>query len=214
MTRNATELGAGLWVTAQLFLIAVVVGFSLGIPLGAGSARRPWIARGLKVVVFFLSGLPILILLFWAHYPLQAILRVVINPFITASAVLASVNVIAVAEIVRVLLRDFPGQYETVAALCGLRKGMIFWRIKLPMLLRAALPALLIQEVSILHATLFAGLISVPELFRTAQRINASEYKPVEIYTLLALAVLALSLPLNAIAWWYRSRMRWHWSEA
>ena len=56
------------------------------------------------------------------------------------------------------------------------------------------------QQVVMLHATLFASLISVEEIFRVAQRINSSIYRPVEIYTALACFFLLVCLPINLLA--------------
>ena len=50
-----------------------------------------------------------------------------------------------------------------------------------------------------LEYTLFASLISVPELFRTAQSINAMIYKPVEIYSLLIIFFLIILVPLHLV---------------
>jgi ABC-type amino acid transport system permease subunit len=44
--------------------------------------------------------------------------------------------------------------------------------------------------------TLFASLISLDELFRVSQRINSIEFKPVEIYTIIAIFYFALSAPI------------------
>jgi ABC-type amino acid transport system permease subunit len=137
---------------------------------------------------------------------MQAMLNVVIDPFITASVTLAIVNVFAVSEIVRGALRDFPKQYLVAAQVCGIDKLRTIKDIQLPLILRQILPSLLTTQVAMLQATLFASLISVDEIFRTAQRINASIYKPVEIYTSLGVLFLAVCLPLNGFAIWLRKR--------
>jgi len=57
-----------------------------------------------------------------------------------------------------------------------------------------------------LQATLFASLISVEEIFRVSQRINSTIYRPVEIYTALALFFLAVCLPINLAAAYLKKR--------
>ena len=64
-----------------------------------------------------------------------------------------------------------------------------------------------------LQCSLFASLISVDEIFRVAQRINATIYRPVEIYSALALLFLAVCLPLNGLALWLRMRFTRDLSE-
>jgi ABC-type amino acid transport system permease subunit len=92
--------------------------------------------------------------------------------------------------------RRFPRQYYEVALTHGVRKRDYFIFIEIPLIIRQALPSILIVLVNVLHMTLFAGLISVDEMFRTALRINSIEYKPVEVFTILALFFILLSTPL------------------
>jgi polar amino acid transport system permease protein len=96
---------------------------------------------------------------------------------------------------------------------CGLRSRDILLRIQLPLVLRQILPPLLTLQVVMLQATLFASLISVEELFRVIQRINAEVYRPVETYTLLALFFIALCAPLNMLAVVMRRRFTRDFSE-
>jgi len=162
---------------------------------------------------FVVAGIPILVLLFWLHYPLQSILHVVINPFYTAIAALAIVNVVAIAELIRNVLIDFPKQYIVAAQMCGISSRDIFKKIQFPLIFRQSLPSLLIIQVNILQATLFASLISVEEIFRVAQRINATIYKPVEIYTSLAILFILVLAPLNYLAYILKQRYTRNLSE-
>lgn len=204
----------GLLVTLQLASIIWVIGLSLGTLIGMLAARQPKsYGRGLSVMGFILGGLPTLVLLFWLHYPLQAMMRVVIDPFITAAFCFSLINVIAVAEIVRSAIADFPKQYMMAARVCGLSGKQTFWKIELPLILRQCMPPLLMSQVSMLHLTLFASLISVEELFRVAQRINASIYKPIEIYTALGIFFLVICLPVNGFAYWLKKKYTRNISE-
>jgi len=215
LTRYGDQFVAGLLVTLQLCLIVWTVGLVGGTVLGAAAARFPR-ACGypLQWSSFALASIPILVVLYWAHYPLQALLEVVIDPFVTASACLSVVNVFAVAEVVRQQIRDVPQQYLAAARVCGLSRRTTVRRIQLPIVFRQLVPALLPLQVVMLHATLFASLISVDELFRVAQRVNATVYRPVEIYTALALLFMAVSLPVNVFATLIRRRLSRDISEA
>lgn len=207
-------LSGALMVTVKLALITWATGIFLGILIGVLAAKyRDSFGLGERTLAFLLSGIPILVFLFWAHYPLQRILDVVINPFYTAAAVLAIINTFIVSELTRSTLADFPEQYTIAARVCGLSPRTTFFRIQLPIISRQMIPALLPIQITMLHATLFASLISVDEIFRVCQRINASEYKPVEIYTALAALFLAVSLPVNGLAIWLKKRFTRDLSE-
>lgn len=204
----------GLLVTLELALIVWSAGIVIGGLLGIAGTKWP-LQIGLPSLIgsFVLSGIPVLVFLFWLHYPLQAMLGIVINPFITAAVTLSVINIFGVADLVRRVLREFPSQYVLAARACGLSSHETLTHIQLPITLHQVLPSLLVLQITMLQTTLFASLISVDELFRVAQRINAIEYRPVEIYTALGLFFLAICLPANGLALWLRGKYTRNLSE-
>ena len=205
--RYNDEFRVGLLVTAKLCLVIWPAGIIAGALLGAAASRwKLAVGIPLRSASFVLSSIPVLVFLFWMHYPAQALLGVVIDPFYTAAATLSIVNTFLVSDLIRSVLDDFPRQYVLVAQACGLTARQTFTRIQLPIMLRQMLPNLLVIQVVMLQATLFASLISVDEIFRVAQRVNSEVYRPVEIYTALAVFYLLACAPLHAFAAWLRVR--------
>lgn len=197
----------GLKVTLALCAITWGVGLVSGIGLGTLGAHAPvtW-GRFSRGAAFVFSSIPALVILFWLHYPAQAAFELVINPFYTAALALTLINTFAVGEMVREAVSDFPRQYITAGQVCGMRGRDIVRYVQLPILFRQLLPGLMVQQVAMLHASLFASLISVEEIFRVAQRINSTIYRPVEIYTALALFFLVVCLPINLFAAYLKKR--------
>jgi len=197
----------GLGVTLQLCLVIWTSGILLGVLLGVTGANYPqsW-GHFTRAMSFAFSAIPTLVVLFWLHYPAQAVFNVVIDPFYTASLTLSLVNIFGVGELVRQAVADFPSQYIIAGRVCGLKRRDLIARIQLPILFRQLLPGLMVQQVAMLHATLFASLISVEEIFRVSQRINSTIYRPIEIYTALALFFLAVCLPINLAAAYLKKR--------
>lgn len=197
----------GLAVTLELSFIIWFCGIVIGGALGvAGSRHKISVGLPSRIVSFILSGIPILVFLFWLHYPAQAMFNLVIDPFYTGAFTLSVLNIFAVADIVRGALNDFPQQYLTAAKVTGLTKEQTIYKIQLPLIFREVLPPLLLLQVMMLHTTLFTSLISVEEIFRAAQRINAQIYRPVEIYTALGVFFLMVCLPVNGFALWMKAR--------
>src|SRR3989344_1613545 len=147
---------------------------------------------------------------FTAHSPITRWLA----PFWTAVIAISLINIFTVADIVRPVIQQFPTQYLTAARVYGLSSRSILTQIQLPLILRQITPPLLISQVTMLQATLFASLISVDEIFRVAQQINAEAYRPVQIYTALALFFIFICLPLNAFAFWLQQRSAHDLSES
>jgi polar amino acid transport system permease protein len=113
---------------------------------------------------------------------------------------------VATAHIVTIELELLPKSYREAGITLGMSKNQVVKYIELPLLIRRTLPQLLLNQASMLEYTLFASLISVPELFRTAQTINAMIYKPVEIYSLLVLFFLAILAPLHLFISWLQKK--------
>lgn len=204
----------GLTTTFRLTLLIWFFGLFGGTIVGiVGSKWKLFIGIPSRLISFVLSGMPILVFLFWLHYPMQALLGVVIDPFFTAVVTLSLINIFAVADVVRGVLSDFPRQYVIAGQVCGMTPSQILLYIQLPIVLRQSVPVLLMLQVNMLQATLFASLISVNEIFRVAQQINSQIYKPVEIYTALGVLFLAICLPMNGIALWLKSRFTRDLSE-
>jgi ABC-type amino acid transport system permease subunit len=192
---------AGLLVTLKLCLIIWLSGIFLGGIIGVLAAkRRLTVGIPIRVISFTLSGVPVLVFLFWLHYPAQALLDVVIDPFYTAAFTLSIINIFVVSDIIRSAVEELPNQFIEAAKVYGIRSKKRFIRIELPLIFRYVLPSLIMSQVNMLHLTLFASLISVDEIFRLAQRINSQIYRPVEIYSALGIFFLFVSLPVNGLA--------------
>lgn len=207
-------LVSGLFVTLGLALVVWLSGLIFGVLFGA-LAHKQKESTGffLKMFSFLLASTPVLVLLYWLHYPLQAMLGVVVVPFITAAFALSIINIVGVAQIVRDALDEFPEQYVIAGKVCGLTPKEIFSKIQFPIIFRQTIPQFLNLQVNMLQLTLFASLISVQELFRVAQQINSQIYKPIEIYTALAVFFIAICLPINLLAYWLKKKYTRNLSE-
>lgn len=214
LTRYQKEFLYGLGVTFKLVLFIWPIGIVGGILLGSAGARwKKAVGLPSRWMSSVLTAIPVLVFLFWLHYPLQSIFNVVIDPFITSVTALSIVNISMVSESVREVLNDFPQQYIMAARVSGLTPNLTFKKIQLPIIFRQVIPGLLQSQVVMLQSTLFASLISVDEIFRISQRINSQVYRPVEIYTTLAIFFLALCLPLHVLAKWLKDRFTRDLSE-
>jgi ABC-type amino acid transport system permease subunit len=176
----------------------MLIGVPLGILLGVvGGRYSVELRKIIKFGRFVTKVIPVLVLLFWLHYPLQGLLGIVINPFWTTIFALGLINTIAIAYIVSSELELLPKSYREAGITLGMTKNQVVRYIELPLLVRRTLPQLLLTQAAMLEYTLFASLISVQELFRTAQTINAMIYKPVEIYSLLIIFFFIILAPLH-----------------
>jgi His/Glu/Gln/Arg/opine family amino acid ABC transporter permease subunit len=215
IVRYKEALARGLFVTLQLSLVIWLSGIIFGILIGyLGAKFRKSVGIPSRVVSFILAGVPILVLLFWLYYPAEALLQINTNPFYVAALALSVVNIFLVADLTRNALTNFPNEYKLAAKVCGLSQKDTFFNIELPIVLRQIIPGLLSIQVSMLQLTLFASIITVGEIFRVAEQINAQIYEPVQIYSALAIFFLIICLPLNGLALWLKHKFTRDISES
>lgn len=81
--------------------------------------------------------------------------------------------------------------------LSGGNRWHLMLKVEGPHILKTALPAYINSQIALLHATLLASFIGVEDLLKVASHINSQTYRPVEVYTLLALIFGLLCLPLT-----------------
>lgn len=204
---------AGLQTTLALCGIVWLISFTAGCLLGLFAWRSVLMRRIVIAGSFLVSGVPAIVVLFWAYYPGQALLRIEASPFLTACVSLSIIGIFLVAASVHRTLVDFPRQYWTAALVCGFGKGDALVKIVLPIVMREFTPTALTIIVNTFHMSFFAAFISVDELFRATQRVNSVVYQPIEIYTAFAIFCLLVSLPLYGFAAWLRSRSRAYGTE-
>jgi polar amino acid transport system permease protein len=188
----ARGIGMTLLVTGASWVLGIVLGFFIG----TASVRNSIIGSATSKLAFAIGAIPAMVLMVWFHYPVQSALGVVIDPLLTAILVLTLINTALVAEAFSSARAQTGREYLESAFIHGLEFRTARYRIELPLLVRSAAPRVLYAQVLILHASLFASLISLNELFSIAQRINAVEYKPIPIYSFVAVFYFLLSLPL------------------
>ena len=79
--------------------------------------------------------------------------------------------------------------------------------IILPQALRRILPPLANQFIYIVKMSAFASVIGMQELTRRADEIVVTEYRPLEIYTLLILEYLILVLVISFAVRWLERKL-------
>lgn len=186
----------GLKGTLKLASLSWLIGLSLGGVLGTlGFLKMRMISTVSQLINFILTSIPVVVILFWFHYPAQNILGLNISPFYTSLFVIATINTFAISVIVGHGFKQIRGEYIELAKLYGISETKIIIKILFPMMARNIAPSIITLQMFILHMTLFASLISYEELFRVSLQINSVAYKPVEVFSILAGFFFLISTP-------------------
>ena len=184
-------------------LTAISFTFAMAIAVAAAMAqfaRVPVVTQLCRFYIWIFRGTPLLVQLFVVFYGLPKV-GVRIEPF-PAAVIVFSLNEGAYcAETVRAALEAVPaGQLE--AGLCaGLSYLQTMRRIVLPQAMRTAFPPLSNSLIAMVKDTSLAANITVVEMFRAAEQINARVYEPLALYIEVGMIYLLFS---TALTWLQR----------
>jgi|TARA_B110000908_G_scaffold149676_1_gene183088 glutamine transport system permease protein len=111
------------------------------------------------------------------------------------------------AEIFRAGIQSIDkGQYEAAHSISlSYTDTMRF--VILPQAIKRILPALGNQLIYMLKMSSLVSVIGMQELTRKANELVVTEYRPLEIYTILVLEYLVLILLVSAVVRWLERRM-------
>ncbi|WP_102107096.1 amino acid ABC transporter permease [Oceaniglobus roseus] len=210
---NVRFLVGGMGATILLSVVAAVLSMALGllVALPGFSAHRPLrlLNRG---YVEFVRAIPLLPMLFWVFYGLPIVFRsmglsVQIDPFWGAVLTLAISDSAFTAEIYRSGIQSIGRGQSEAAQTVGLTHWQTMRHVVLPQAVRRILPPLGNQFIYIVKMSSFASVIGMQELTRRANELVVTEYRPLEIYTLLIFEYLVLVLVISSAVRWLERRM-------
>ena len=186
-------------------LISVVVGLLVALP--GLSKKRGWRMFN-RTYVEIVRAVPILVLILWVYYGLPALSGITLNVFWAGVLALALSDSAFQAEIFRAGIQSIArGQYEAAQSISlNYRDTMRY--VILPQAIRRILPALGNQLVYMMKMSSLVSIIGLQELTRKANELVVSEYRPLEIYTVLVLEYLVLILIVSAGVRWLERRLK------
>jgi polar amino acid transport system permease protein len=99
------------------------------------------------------------------------------------------------------------GQFDAARAI-GMRPGQAMRRIILPQAARRMLPPFINEVANLIKLTTLGSVIAVAELLHEGENLINETYRPLEIYTALALAFACIIFPIIWVAQRLEARMR------
>jgi polar amino acid transport system permease protein len=199
--RGATNLRFmldGLWLTVAISLGAIAVSVVLGTLVAlAGLAQGTALRVFNRCYVEGIRAIPLLVLLLWVYYGMPVVTGIRFEAFLAGLLTLAVSDSAFEAEVFRAGIQSVPRGQREAAETLGLSRWQSFRFIVLPQAIRYILPALGNQFVYVLKMSSLVSVIGLQELTRRANELNVTEYRPLEIYTLLVVEYLALILVVS-----------------
>lgn len=188
----------GALLTLQLSALTIVLGFAIGLVAAAMRTSQVEALRRIAAVyVETIRNTPLLVQLFIIYFGLPSLgLRLSANE---AALIGLSVNLGAyTCEIVRAGIQSIRKSQLEAGYSLGLTGPQVFRHVILYQALKAIYPALSSQFVLLMLATSVVSVIGATELFHVASFIDSRTFRSFEVYVVITLGYLALTLLFRA----------------
>lgn len=203
LERILPALNRGVWVTIQLIIPSMLLGFAGGVVLGALRAFGPrWLRRIGDAYTTVIRGVPLIIQLFILYNALPK-LGIYLDGF--AAAVLGFIMCSAAyhSEYIRgALLSIRQGQLKAAQAL-GFDKTSMLVSIVIPQALRRALPGCGNEFIYLIKYSSLAYMTTCVDLTSEAMKLAAYTYRFTEIFLVCGVYYLILT----SLAAWALNRL-------
>jgi polar amino acid transport system permease protein len=196
-TLFVSGLGFTLLFTIVTVVLGLIVGLLAGLARLSGNRFVNW-----PVVAFIelFRCTPLLVQLVWFYYAFPVIIGVQLPANIAGGLVLALYTGAFYAEIFRGGIVSIPrGQWDAARAL-GLRPWPILRTVILPQAVRLMIPPFINQSVIQLKNTSLVSVIAVPDLLYQGELITAATYRPLEVYSIVAVLYFVVLFPATLLA--------------
>lgn len=198
----------GVWVTIFVTVTSFFLTLVLGLFGGLGRISKNRFVYGLTTLyVEIIRGIPLLVQLIWWYFAFPAVIRSLgiawnIEPLrrYEADPILFSVIGLTIcygaymSEIFRAGIQSIPpGQMEAARSL-GMNYLQAMRYVILPQAFRIILPPVGNEFTALLKDSSLVSVVSVPELTRRGREFMATNFNPIEVWSMIALVYLIMTL--------------------
>jgi polar amino acid transport system permease protein len=194
-------IGFGLGLTIVYTVVSIAIGMAIGLVVGLlRLSRSRFVTLPLTFYVEIFRCTPLLVQIIWFYYALPVVLGIDIPAHVAAILVLSLYTGAFYAEIVRGGVVSIErGQWDAAQAL-GLRYVQMMRLVVLPQAFRRMIPPFMNQSIIQLKNTSLVSTIAVADLLYEGQMITAATYRPLEVYTMVAVLYFVVLFPLTLAA--------------
>jgi His/Glu/Gln/Arg/opine family amino acid ABC transporter permease subunit len=194
---NLDFLMSGLQMT--LFISATSLIFALigGLILALFDLSRFAVLRGFSLTLGeIIRNTPILVQLLWVYYVLPIVFNIRVSSLAGILIGLSLYMAAFISEVYRAGIQAVPKGQREAAQVLGLSPAQSFMRIVLPQAIRMTLPPLASNFVQLIKFSSLGAVISVSEITRRGMELSSSTFRPLEIFSFIAVVYFFICWPL------------------
>ena len=194
-----TETGfllAGFRNTLILTATALCGGLCVGLLLAlCRLSSTRWLSIPADIIIEVFRTTPPLVQLFWFYFGLPIVLAVEMTPFLAAALTFTIQSGAFFAEIFRAGIVSIErGQWEAAKSI-GMTHQQVMRRIVLPQAIKRMFPSMMERSIELMKTTTLVATVSYADLLFQANELAQKTFRPLEVYTVVALIYfLAITL--------------------
>lgn len=203
-------IAKGLGVTVAFTVFTNLAGLIIGLAVGLiRSGRGRLIHLPLIAYIEIFRCTPMLVQLVWFYYALPVIIGINMPATVAAGLTLSLYAGAFYSEIFRGgIVSIEKGQWDAARSV-GLRPWPAMRLVILPQAVRRMIPPIMNQTILQLKNTSLISTVAVADLLYQGATITAATYRPLEVYTLIAVLYFAVLFPLTSLV----QRVECHFSR-
>lgn len=198
----------GFYYTLTISSGATILGFCLGVAGGLARISKHVFTRELATIyVEVFRGTPLLIQIYIFYFCVATAIHYD-NPLVIGMVTLSIFSGAYITEMVRAGIESIDRGQVEAAFSTGLDHWQSMRYIIFPQALKRIIPPVTGQFVSLIKDSSLLSVISVRELTKASEVINATTYKTYEAYLPLAVLYLLITYPLSYLTQRLEGRIR------
>lgn len=175
-------------ITVCCAATALVAGLGIAIARELGGA---WLSAVLSAWVYVFRGVPMLVLLFIVFFGLPGI-GIDVPPLLAMMLSLGLISGAYLSEVFRGAFAEVNPNEVLAAQSMGFTRLETLRLVKVPQMVRFAVPGMVNELTTILKFSPFAYTVGIPEITKQAMALTATTMRGIEIYAALGLIYFAI----------------------
>ena len=188
----------GLGFTILYTIGSIVLGLIVGLLVGLLRLSKSWLVN-LPLIAYIeaFRCTPLLVQIIWFYYAFPVLVGVDMPAVVAGMLVLSLYTGAFYAEIFRGgVISIERGQWDAAQAI-GMRHVQVLRRVILPQAIKRMIPPFINQSIIQLKNTSLLYVVAIPDLMYTGSIIVSDTFRPLEVYTVVAIAYFVILYPLT-----------------
>lgn len=205
---NLDFLMSGLQMTLLISATSLVFALIGGLILALFDLSRFAVLRAFSLALGeIIRNTPILVQLLWVYYVLPIVFSIRVSALAGILIGLSLYMAAFISEVYRAGIQAVPEGHREAAQVLGLTAMQSFMRIVLPQAIRMTLPPLASNFVQLIKFSSLGAVISVSEITRRGMELSSSTFRPLEIFSFIAVVYFIICWPLAMAIRIWESRL-------